>query len=84
LTTLHIINRPIDRLGIDLLPLTNSTDGLLLIEDGVYCVPQTTLPIFGLFADMSARGMKPGGTVKLVDYAGFVGLCEQYNKVVTW
>lgn len=84
MTTLHIINRPINSLGIDLLPLTSDDDGLLLIEDGVYRVPQTTLPVFALSADLSARGMKPDGTVTLVDYLGFVGLCERYDKVVTW
>jgi len=84
LTTLHIINRPIERLGFDLLTLTNGDDGLILIEDGVYHVPQTILPVFALSADMSARGVKPHSIVKLVNYADFVGLCEQYDKVVTW
>lgn len=72
---------------------------VLLIEDGVYGVLRDTsaadkvqmaldsLQLYVLGPDLSARGFDeeriiPG--VKVVDYAGFVDLATEHDKVQAW
>jgi len=73
--------------------------GLLLIEDGVYALlPRTTslsalqlLPssvrLYAIESDIVARGLAMDDIpqrVSLIDYATFVQLCTQYEKVLSW
>ena len=73
-------------------------DGLLLLEDGVYCLRQSqpqsrelaALPadvsLYALAPDLDARGIEdslPKGA-EAVDYDGFVALCAEYDKTVSW
>ena len=69
-------------------------DGLLLLEDGVYClrwprelaVLPADVSLYALAPDLDARGLEdslPEG-VKAVDYDGFVALCAEYDKTVSW
>lgn len=68
-------------------------DAVMLIENGVYAAIQadTVLPkvskIFVLTSDFEARGLS-GETLsdklELVDQTGFVDLCCQFQKVVSW
>lgn len=90
--TLHTLNKPPSDASLwqachnSLLP----GDGLLLIEGAVYAALKPEglehlnkkINLYFLEADLSARGLPhPAGTV---DDAGFVALCSQYTKVVSW
>ncbi len=72
---------------------------LLLIEDGVYAVLKGTsaeaqvrealgsLNVYVLGPDLKARGFAEGRViegVKVVDYAGFVDLAAENDKVQAW
>lgn len=68
-------------------------DAVLLIENGVYAAtkPGAVLPeaskIFVLTSDFQARGLSGetlSGKLELVDDTGFVNLCCQFEKVVSW
>lgn len=93
--TLHTLNRPPSNAALlaDCLRACSSGDTLLLIEDGVYCA-QASLPLqlpagvtaCVLAADIAARGLNnrlaPG--IKQVDDAGFVQLCCDHARVISW
>ncbi len=72
---------------------------VLLIEDGVYAALTGTafektvttameeLAFYCLTADLKARGFAPDNTldgIELVDYAGFVALAVEHEKVQAW
>jgi len=72
---------------------------VLLIEDGIYAALTSTvfekevtealdeLNVYCLEPDMKARGFSSAkiiGGIKLVDYAGFVDLTVEYDKVQAW
>ncbi len=72
---------------------------VLLIEDGVYAALAGTafektvttameeLAFYCLTADLKARGFTPDNTldgIELVDYAGFVALAVEHEKVQAW
>ncbi len=72
---------------------------VLLIEDGVYAALKETrfenkvtvaleeLNIYCLMPDMKARGFSADkiiSGIKQVDYAGFVDLTVEYDKVQAW
>ena len=72
--------------------------GIILIEDGVYCALANTEltelistaltrhKIYVLSPDLQARGitnMVVEG-IETVDYAGFVELCTEFDKIVSW
>ena len=69
-------------------------DALLLIEDGVYCLRNDrqlaelagAAPIYVLAADLRARRLddRPPDGVALVDYDGFVALCAEHDKTLSW
>jgi tRNA 2-thiouridine synthesizing protein B len=69
-------------------------DAVLFLEDGVYhCMHYADWPpldravhVYGLHADMQARGVlsRSPKTIEVVDYNGFVALCAEYDKVVSW
>ena len=72
---------------------------ILMIEDGIYGALKgtavsgkidkalATLKIYVLGPDLKARGMTEDQVVdgvKVVDYAGFVDLVTEYDKVQAW
>ncbi len=95
---LHILNRPpADRQCLaSCLDALSSHDALLLIEDGVYHCLQghadnfDALPegvsLYALGPDVEARGLGKilNSAFSLVDDAGFVQLCCDQDKVVSW
>ena len=81
------------------LKFANSGDPVLLIEDGIYAVLTGTSAegqvaaaldkqsIFVLGPDLVARGFSEDRViagVKVVDYAGFVDLAVENDKVQAW
>jgi len=81
------------------LKFANSGDPVLLFEDGVYAVLKGTSfeaqiktaldsqSIYVLGPDLKARGFSENRVidgVKLVDYAGFVDLAAETDKVKAW
>ncbi len=97
---LHTVNKsPFDRNSLEAC-LKHSKDGsaILLIEDGVYAASAGTRfsellkaamgskSVYALGPDVDARGMqdKLMDGVQLVDYAGFVDLVEQHDRVQAW
>ena len=81
------------------LKFANSGDPVLLFEDGVYAVLRGTsaeaqvkaaldkLSIYVLGPDLAARGFSEDRViegVKVVDYAGFVDLAAENDKVQAW
>jgi len=93
--TLHTLNRPPsdDALLRDCLAALVADDTLLLLEDGVYCgLPGRTpaLPqgvrCVALAADVEARGLtrRLDPAVEVVDDAGFVSLCCDHDRVLSW
>ena len=69
-------------------------DALLFLEDGTYycAIPDklasinTDIELFALKEDMLARGTtdRCAKEVKLVGYSGFVQLCCDFDKIVSW
>ena len=95
MTCLHTISKsPASKLLSTCASVLKPGDGILFIEDGVYYCsaaesghhPGTDITLYGLKEDAAARGLSaPSATdVKLVDYAGFVELCCEYDKIVSW
>jgi tRNA 2-thiouridine synthesizing protein B len=81
------------------LKFANSGDPVLLFEDGVYAVLRGTSAegqiktaldkqsIYVLGPDLAARGFSEDRVingVKVVDYAGFVDLAAEHDKVQAW
>jgi len=81
------------------LKFANRGDPVLLIEDGVYAVLKGTLveqplkaaldkqSIYVLGPDLAARGFAEDRVIegiKVVDYAGFVDLAADNDKVQAW
>jgi tRNA 2-thiouridine synthesizing protein B len=97
---LHTVNKsPFEKHSLDSC-LKYSTDGssILLIEDGVYAALEGTKfsddikkameskSVYALQSDLEARGVKDKVIegIKLVDYAGFVDLVVENDKVQAW
>jgi tRNA 2-thiouridine synthesizing protein B len=71
-------------------------DTILLIEDGIYAaldkgkfaklLQQTAATILVLAPDASARGMEGAliDSIDTVDYAGFVTLTTNHQRVISW
>jgi tRNA 2-thiouridine synthesizing protein B len=81
------------------LRLANSDDPVLLLEDGVYAALNDTSvegqikaaldnqSIYVLGPDLSARGFSEDrliAGIRVVDYAGFVDLAAENDKVQAW
>ncbi len=77
----------------------NSASAILLIEDAVYAalnrssyaylqekIKSLAIPCYVLKEDMLLRGLHAGliESFSIVDYAGFVQLSIDYNKVQSW
>lgn len=95
---LHIVSKSPDQdnaLGA-CLRLAADDDSLLLIEDGVYAAVRNLSgyrrlagragPCYALEDDVIARGLSDriGAEIQLVDYAGFVELCEAHAHIQSW
>lgn len=97
---LHTVNKsPFQNDSLDAC-LAHAKDGsaILLIEDGVYAATKGTavadklqkamekFTVYALEPDVKARGVadKVMDGVKLVDYAGFVDLSCENDKVQAW
>jgi tRNA 2-thiouridine synthesizing protein B len=64
-------------------------DAILLIENAVYGQlsgddSDLDVKLFVLEADLEARGVTAHSDYKVIDYAGFVSLCTEYDKVISW
>ena len=86
---LHTINKPPSHTALsDCLAVMASDDLMLLIEDGIYCLHEVASDhrAYVLREDLAARGLTDQlpSELKSVDYAGFVSLCAQADKVKTW
>ncbi len=95
MTCLHVISRsPSKNLLESCSSLLRPSDAILFIEDGIYyCTGENVerlaamgFSIYALREDLIARGLIDQSThaAELIDYNGFVGLCCQYEKVVSW
>ncbi len=92
---LHIVNKsPFSHNAFNqCLNAATENDSILLIEDGVYWLSNSTqaippLPegirIFLLAEDIESRGLSPMQNTNTVDYNGFVELVTQFDKTVSW
>lgn len=91
--TLHTLNRGPSHASClaDCLSTMANDDTLLLIEDGVYWALPSHISVLNdvshiraLKADVLARGLHQLSGTELVDDDGFVGLCTQHDRVVSW
>lgn len=90
-TTLHILSHLHQgRLPIALRRSLSQADALLLTGDAVYAAlsARRELPSAcqALEADVRARGLLPEwpAEIALIDHGGFVDLCVQYEKSLSW
>lgn len=97
---LHTVNKsPFERNTLQsCLQHAKPGSSILLIEDGVYAATRNTaardaiqkametVKIYALKPDLDARGMQDRVMegIELVDYAGFVDLVEQSDRVQSW
>lgn len=90
MSTLHILHRlPAGRLPAALARSLAPGDVLLLTGDGVYAAlaaQPLPAPAHALEPDVRARGLlsRWPAAVPLVDHGGFVALCVQHDKSVSW
>ena len=95
MSVLYTINRsPSSALLASCTPLLAEGDGILFIEDGIYYCSQTSaitaiddqVKLYALEEDLIARGMLDRNTAipETVNVEGFVQLCCDYDKVVSW
>ena len=93
--TLHTISKsPSSRLLDSCLEVIDKKDGLLFLEDGVYYVWKgfqnfefsEQYKCYALKDDLFARGIELNSLkeIKMIDYPGFVELCEDYGKIINW
>jgi len=97
---LHTVNKsPFEKNSLDAcLRMAKKGSAILFIEDGVYAATKGTsvseqiqkamgdVTVYALEPDMKARGVadKVMDGIKLVDYAGFVDLVAENDKVQSW
>ena len=95
MSILHTISRsPSSALLASCASLLRKGDGVLFIEDGIYhCTDGASLSaidsqvkLYALREDLMARGLidKNTAEAETVNYDGFVQLCCEYDKVVSW
>ncbi len=95
MSSLHTISRsPSSLLFESCCTLLQDGDGVLFIEDGIYYSTQQdqarpSLPEIKLYClreDAIARGMleRKSADIETIDYQGFVQLCCEYDKVISW
>ena len=66
------------------LPRRSEGDAVLLAGDAVYASRTITESVYALEEDLSVRGVEPGPTVTVIDYAGMVALTERHHPLVSW
>ncbi|HIF75870.1 MAG TPA: sulfurtransferase complex subunit TusB [Porticoccaceae bacterium] len=95
MTSLHTITKPPSAAALQsCAKFLSEGDSILLLEDGVYYSADANnwpaLPlgtkVYGLKEDFVARGLSKivDRQVELVDYARFVQLSCEHDKVVSW
>ncbi len=100
MSELHTVNKsPFEKSSFEsCLGYAQAGSAVLLIEDGVYAAMKGTVmeqklkaaqgvKFYVLSADMKARGITDDRMidgVETVDYAGFVDLAAEHDKVVSW
>lgn len=95
MSILHTISRsPSSALLASCSSLLKDGDGVIFIEDGIYhCADGSDFPAFqaqvklyALSEDLVARGMldKNDSKTETINTDGFVRLCCEYDKVVSW
>ncbi len=97
MSMLHLVNKsPYESGNLNTASsIMNSGDALLLIEDGVYGAVKNGKAsamleghkVSVLGPDLAARGIsedKLADGVDVIDYAGFVDMVEQNDKVQSW
>jgi tRNA 2-thiouridine synthesizing protein B len=97
MSMLHVVNKsPYERNSLDTcVGYCKDGDAVLLIEDGVYAAVKSGsaaaklagLDVSALGSDLAARGIsedKLADGVKVVDYAGFVDMAAEKDKVQSW
>ena len=100
MSMLHTVNKsPFEKESMkSCLRLSADGSSILLIEDGIYAALEGTTfsdsikeamkskKVYALQEDINARGVqsKLMDGVELVDYAGFVNLVTQHDKVQSW
>ncbi|MCP3664925.1 MAG: sulfurtransferase complex subunit TusB [Gammaproteobacteria bacterium] len=100
MSELHTVNKsPFEKNSFDsCLGYVSEGSAVLLIEDGVYAALMGTaceakvnatqgVKFYVLGPDMKARGLQEDrliNGVEIVDYAGFVDLSTENDKVVSW
>lgn len=92
MSTLHIVNKPASHTALaSCLKVVQSSDTLLLIEDGVYAISQLELPpgltVCVLREDLDARGLSDTdlpAAINPIDYTGFVDLVCSHQRSVSW
>lgn len=85
MTILHMFNQ--NALVRPNLVFISEVDSLLLCGDAVYAMRELSgcsQQLYALEEDVQARGLAAPGQVHLLDYAGFVALCVEHDKVVSW
>ena len=93
--TLHTISKtPTSNLLTSCLEAISEDDGVLFLEDGVYYIWKDIKDLiyteqyecYALKEDLLARGVEITSIkgVNLVDYAAYVDLCEEYEKIINW
>jgi len=100
MTMLHTVNKsPFEKDSLtSCLRLSEDGSSILLIEDGIYAALEGTTAsdsikealktkkVFALQEDLNARGVqsKVIDGIEQVDYAGFVKLVTEHDKVQSW
>ena len=93
--TLHTISKsPSAKLLDSCLEVIDEKDGLLFLEDGVYFTLNgfnnsesgKAYNCYALKEDLFARGIELNSLkeIRMIDYPGFVELCEDYGKIINW
>lgn len=85
MTTLYLVN--LKAQAQQLPAILNDGDSVLLCGDAVLVWQQNwpqQVSVHLLAEDTIARNLQPAASIPTVDYAGFVELCSQSDKVTAW
>ena len=92
---LHTINKtPSSKLLESCLEVASNDDRFLFLEDGIYYARTVfkdtnfaaKFSCYALKEDLLARGVRldTSAEIGIVDYNGFVKLCEKSDKIISW
>ena len=87
MNTLHTVNKTGEPLALCLRSIADN-DAILFIEEGVYCLLNSTNlsshPVYALESDALARGVTlPDNTIP-INYHQFVAITTKYKKIISW